>query len=300
MDLRVLRYFLTVVREESISGAAEALHLTQPTLSRQLKELEEEFGAQLFVRGNRSRKITLTEKGRLLRRRAEEMVELADKTQEEMLLRDAEIGGELNIGGGESAGMRTIARAVSLLKEQYPGIRFHMYSGNAEDVKERLERGLLDFGVFIGPVSLERYHTLRLPGTDSWGLLMREDSPLAECAQISANDLAGIPLIVSRQERVIQLLNEQGGIDLQKMNIVATYNLIYNASLLVEEGMGYAFCLNGLINTAGTGLKFVPLSFSDQLHLSVAWKKYQPLSRPSEVFLAKMRELCGKTQIPSN
>lgn len=291
MDLRVLRYFLAVVREESISGAADALHLTQPTLSRQLKELEEEFGAQLFTRGNRSQKITLTEKGMLLRRRAEELVELADKTQEEMLLQDAEIGGDLNIGGGESAAMRTIARAADILIGQYPHIRFHLYSGNAADIKERLERGLLDFGVFIGPASLERYHTLRLPGTDIWGLLVHEDSPLAGRASISGNDLIGIPLIVSRQERAMYLLGETGGIDPQKLNIVATYNLLFNASLLVEAGLGSALCLDGIINTSGTSLRFIPLDFSDKLYLSLAWKKYQPLSKPSEVFLAKMREI---------
>ncbi|MCD7735926.1 MAG: LysR family transcriptional regulator [Lachnospiraceae bacterium] len=294
MDLRVLRYFLTVVREESISGAAEALHLTQPTLSRQLKDLEEEFGAQLFIRGNRSQKISLTEKGMLLRRRAEELIELADKTQEEMLLQDTEIGGDLNIGGGESAGMRLIARAASDLKKSYPNIRFHLFSGNAEDVKERLERGLLDFGVFIGPSSLETYHTLRRPETDSWGLLVREDSPFAQNDSIKPDMLEGIPLIVSRQERAVRSLGEWIGIAPEKLNIVATYNLLFNASLLVESGLGYALCLGGIINTSNTSLRFVPLDLSDVLHLSLAWKKYQTLSKPAEVFLKRMRELCEK------
>ncbi len=294
MDLRVLRYFLTVVREESISGAAEALHLTQPTLSRQLKELEEEFGAQLFIRGNRAQKISLTEKGMLLRRRAEELVELADQTQREMLLRDAEIGGDLNIGGGESAGMRIVAGAVGDLKKQYPNIRFHLYSGNAEDVKERLERGLLDFGVFIGPAGLERYHALRLPYTDSWGLLVREDSHLAGQTGIKPEELAALPLIVSRQEHAVHSLGEWAGIAPEKLNIVATYNLLFNASLLVEAGLGCALCLGSIINTAGTSLRFVPLELSDVLHLSLAWKKYQTPSKPGEVFLARMREVCAK------
>ena len=293
MDLRVLRYFLTVVREQRISGAAEALHLTQPTLSRQLKELEEEFGAQLFIRGNRSQKITLTKKGMLLRRRAEELIALADTTREEMLLRDAEIGGDLKIGGGESAGMRLVAKAASELKVLYPGIRLHLFSGNAADVKERLESGLLDFGVFIGPYSMEAYHTLRLPETDSWGLLVREDSPLAEKSAIAPELLAGIPLIVSRQELAVHSLGEWVGVAPEKLNIVATYNLLFNASLLVEAGLGHALCLGGIVNTAGTPLRYVPLERSAELPLSLAWKKYQKLTKPAEVFLLKMRELCN-------
>ncbi len=290
MDLRVLRYFLTVVREESISGAAEALHLTQPTLSRQLKDLEAEFGAQLFIRGNRSQKISLTEKGMLLRRRAEELIELADKTQEEMLLQDTEIGGDLNIGGGESAGMRLIARAASDLKKSYPNICFHLYSGNAEDVKERLERGLLDFGVFIAPSNLERYHTLRLPHEDSWGLLVNQDSPLALKESINSDELIGLPLIVSRQELAVQSFSEWTGIAPGQLNVVATYNLLFNASLLVEAGLGYALCLDGIINTTGTNLRFLPLHASDQVHLTLAWKKYQAMSKPAGVFLKKIRE----------
>ncbi len=230
----------------------------------------------------------------LLRRRAEELIELADKTQGEMLLQDAEIGGDLNIGGGESAGMRVIARAASDLKTQYPNIRFHLYSGNAEDVKERLERGLLDFGVFIGPASLETCHTLRLPDTDSWGLLVREDSPLAGQTDVRPEALKGLPLIVSHQEHAVRSLGEWMGLAPEQMNIVATYNLLFNASLLVEEGLGNALCLDGIINTSGTTLRFVPLTLSDSLHLSLAWKKYQALSKPAEVFLAKMRELCGQ------
>ncbi|MCC8089919.1 MAG: LysR family transcriptional regulator [Oscillospiraceae bacterium] len=293
MDLRVLRYFLTVVREESISGAAEALHLTQPTLSRQLKELEAEFGAQLFIRGNRAQKLSLTEKGMLLRRRAEELIELADRTQAEMLLQDTEVGGDLNIGGGESAGMRTVARAASDLHAQYPNIRFHLYSGNAEDVKERLERGLLDFGVFIGPASLEPYHTLRLPDADAWGLLVREDSPFAARSSIRPAELQGVPLITSRQEHAIRSLVEWTGIAPEKLNVVATYNLLFNASLLVEAGMGVALCLGGILNTVGTALRFVPLDRSNVLHLSLAWKKYQTLSKPAELFLAGLRALCA-------
>ncbi|MCD7888209.1 MAG: LysR family transcriptional regulator [Clostridiales bacterium] len=292
MDLRVLRYFLTVAREESIAGAAQALHLTQPTLSRQLKELEAEFGAQLFIRGNRSQKLTLTEKGMLLRRRAEELVELADKTQAEMLLQDAEIGGDLNIGGGESAGMKLVARAASALHAQYPNIRFHLYSGGAEDVKERLERGLLDFGVFIAPTNLERYNTLRLPHGDSWGLLVREDAPLAARETVTPEDLLGVPLIVSK--RATLYFEEWSGLPADRLNVVATYNLLFNASLLVEAGLGCALCLDGIINTTGTALRFLPLRSSDAARLTLAWKKYQTMSKSAEVFLAEMRRLCGQ------
>lgn len=229
-----------------------------------------------------------------LRRRAEELIELADQTQAEMLLDDTEIAGDLHIGGGESTGMGTVARAASDLRQLYPNIRFHLFSGNAEDVKERLERGLLDFGVFIGPADLKPYHTLRLPDTDSWGLLVREDSPLAGQTSIKPDALEGLPLIISRQELADRSLGEWGGVVPEKLNIVATYNLLFNASLIVGSGLGYALCLGGIINTTGTALRFIPLDLSDVLHLSLAWKKYQALSKPAEVFLKRMKELCEK------
>ena len=295
MDLRVLRYFLAVVREESITGAAEALHLTQPTLSRQLMDLEEELGAQLFIRGSRNQKIALTEKGLLLRRRADELVELAEKTQIEMSGNDETISGEISIGGGETDVMRFVARTVKDLQQSHPQIRYHLYSGNAEDVKERLDKGLLDFGVFIEPTDVQKYEYMRLPATDTWGLLMRRDHPLAACETIIPEDLLKVPLLVSRQRLTNNTFSGWLGADFDRLNIVATYNLVYNASIMVDEGVGCALTLDKLVNTTGNcSLCFIPLEPKLEAHLNIAWKKYQTFTKASELFLKRIRTACAE------
>ena len=290
MDIRVLRYFLAVVREESISGAAKALHLTQPTLSRQLMDLEEELGVKLLNRGKKNRRVTLTEEGMLLRRRAEEIVALADKTISEFDT-SQEISGDVYIGGGETDAMRFIAKIGKKLQERYPLIRYHLFSGNADDVAERLDKGLLDFGLFIEPANMERYHYLRLPHRDIWGLLMRKDSSLANREFIRAKDLENIPLIVSRQSMVHNELSGWSGRDIEKLNIVATYNLIYNASLMVDEGFGYALCLDRLVFAAdNNNFCFRPLEPRLEANLDIAWKKHQAFSKAAEKFLEEMQK----------
>ena len=290
MDIRILRYFLAVVREESISAAAESLHLTQPTLSRQLMDLEEELGVKLLNRGKKNQRIALTEKGMLLRRRAEEIVALTDKTISEFDVSHDVVSGDIYIGGGESNAMRLIARVSKKLQSQYPLIRYHLYSGNADDVAERLDKGLLDFGVFIGTTNMERYNYLRLPDTDTWGLLMREDSPLAGKESIRSEDLENIPLIVSRQSMVHNELSGWSGRDFDKLNIVATYNLVYNASLMVDEGFGYALCLDRLVYSAdNNNFCFRPLEPRLETHLDIAWKKYQVFSKAAEKFLETLQ-----------
>ena len=291
MDIRILRYFLAVVREESISGAAEFLHLTQPTLSRQLMDLEEELGVKLLNRGKKNRRVTLTEEGMLLRKRAEEIVALTDKTILELDASHDVISGDIYIGGGETNAMRLIARVGKKLQSQYPLIRYHLFSGNADDVAERLDKGLLDFGVFIEPANMERYNYLRLPDTDTWGLLMRKDSPLADKESIRAEDLENIPLIVSRQSMVHNELSGWSGGDFDKLNIVATYNLIYNASLMVDEGFGYALCLDRLVFAAdNNNFCFRPLEPRLEARLDIAWKKYQVFSKAAEKFLEVLEE----------
>lgn len=286
MDIRILRYFLAVVREESISGAAEALHLTQPTLSRQLMDLEEELGVKLLNRGKKNQHITLTEEGMLLGKRAEEIVSLTDKTISEFDTKSDIISGDIYIGGGETNVMRLIAKIAKKLQTQYPLIRYHLYSGNADDVAERLDKGLLDFGLFIEPANMERYNYLRLPQTDTWGLLMHKDSPLAKKESIHAVDLTDIPLIVSRQSMVHNELSGWIGSDFEKLNIVATYNLIYNASLMVDEGFGYALCLDRLVfSDNNNNLCFRPLEPILEAHMDIAWKKYQVFSKAAEKFL---------------
>lgn len=288
MEFRVLQYFLAIAREETISGAANRLHITQPTLSRQMKELEGELGKQLFIRGNR--KITLTEDGMLLRHRGEEIVSLVEKTEQEIMLSETTISGDIYIGSGETDGMRLIAKVIQKCQKEYPKIRFHLYSGNAQDVADRIEKGLLDFGILIEPADISKYDFIKLPTKDIWGVLMRKDSPLASQNKITANDIKSLPLICSNQEMVKNELTGLLGIDFDKLNIVATYNLIYNASLLVEEGNGYALGLDQLINTTGnSSLCFKPLEPRLEVGLTFVWKKYQIFSRASKYFLMMLR-----------
>lgn len=291
MELRVLQYFLAVAKEQNISAAAQSLHLTQPTLSRQLRELEEELGKELMIRG--SRKITLTEDGMLLRKRAEEILELVGRTQQEIMRSDDTISGDIYIGTGETDGVRQIARAANQLQESYPGIRFHIVSGDAMDVCEQLDKGLLDFGVLLGDIDKTKYHYMELPMKDTWGVLMRRDSPLAQQATVSPGDLWDKPLILSRQ------VDNKSGLyrwlrkEPSELRTVATYNLIYNASLMVDEGMGYAFTLDKLVNTTGSQLCFRPLHPKLELGMYLVWKKSQIFSKAAELFLQHLQEYLG-------
>lgn len=197
MEIRVLRYFITVAREETITGAASALHMTQPTLSRQIRELEKELGRKLLERG--THKVTLTKEGLLLRKRAEEIISLVDKTEGEFRSMGGAVEGDVYIGGGETRGLHLIAEAAKELQKDYPGIHYHLYSGNAQDVTERLDKGLLDFGLLIQPFDVSGYESLAIPETETWGVVMRKDSPLAELETVRKEDLLDKPLIVSRQ-----------------------------------------------------------------------------------------------------
>ena len=292
MELRVLQYFLAIAREQSIVHAAESLHLSQPTLSTQIKNLEDELGKKLFIRGGKgSRRITLTEEGMILRKRAEEILELVRKTESEISASDDVLIGDIYIGAGETDGIRLIARAAKQMQSRYPGIQFHISSGNAVFVRESLDRGLIDFGIVFGPVDLTKYHALKVPVRDIWGVLMRKDSPLAEKESIRREDLWDQPLIVSQQEsnggQVLQWLKR----DPADLRIVATYNLIYNASRLVDEGLGYAFSFDHLINTTGDStLCFRPLDQALEIEMSIIWKKYQVFSKPVEKFISVLRE----------
>ena len=292
MELRVLRYFLAVAREESISEAANFLHITQPTLSRQIMELEEELGTKLLNRGRRNQKITLTDEGMLLRRRAEEIIELADRTEAEFARRDELISGEIHIGAGETDAMRLLTRAAKTLHTLYPHIRYHLYSGNAEYVTEQLDRGLLDFGILVEPADVHKYDYIRLPATDIWGVLLRRDHPLAARDAIQPADLQNLPLIISRQTMVQNELAGWLGSSFDTLHVVATYNLLYNASLMVEEGLGCALCLDKIINTTGDSrLCFRPLAPKLTVGLDVVWKKHQVFPKAAELFLQKLREM---------
>lgn len=292
MELRVLQYFLAVAREQSIVRAAESLHLSQPTLSTQIRNMEEELGKQLLIRGTKgSRKVTLTEEGMILRKRAEEILDLVKKTEKEITCSDEIIIGDIYIGAGETDAMRIIAKAAKKLQKDYPGIHYHLSSGNATFVKERLDKGLLDFGIVFGEVDLIKYNAIRIPAKDVWGVLMRKDSPLASKEVISPEDLWDKPLILSQQENrggdITQWLKKQAG----ELNITATFNLIFNASILVDEGLGYAISFDRIINTTGnSNLCFRPLTPKVEAEMSLIWKKYQILSKPAEKFLTILKE----------
>lgn len=287
MEIRVLQYFLAVAREQSISGAAEFLHLSQPTLSRQLKDLEEELGKQLFIRGNR--KITLTEDGMLLRKRAEEIVELVKKTENEITLSNEIITGDIHIGTGETDAVRLIAKTANKITANNPQIRFQIISDDRADLLERLDKGLFDFGVLIGSVDTTKYNSFTFPVHDTWGILMRRDSPLAKKQNVCPEDLWDKPLLISRQTSNYTILSNWLKKDIESLNIVATYNLIYNASLMVDEGAGYAFCLDKLINTTGqSNLCFRPFELMLKSEINMIWKKYQIFSKASALFLNRM------------
>lgn len=293
MEIRVLKYFLVVAREGSITKAANSLHLTQPTLSRQLKDFENELGQKLFIRG--SHNITLTQEGILLRKRAEEIIEMVDKTEAEFRSIKDIISGDIYIGGGETESIKYIAEIIKSLQSEYPNIKYHIYSGNAEDVTERLDKGLLDFGVLIQPKDLSKYDYVTLPSKDVWGVIMRKDSPLANKNEIKINDLLSLPLICSRQNINNFTQNEYFnwfGDNLKKLNIVATYNLIYNASLMVEAGIGYAIGLDKLVNISNeSSLCFRPLSPKLESGLDIVWKKNQIFSPAAKLFLEKIKKL---------
>ena len=289
MEIRVLKYFLAVAREQSFSKAAEVLFLSQPTLSRQLKDLEDELGKQLFIRG--SRKITLTEEGMILRKRAEEIMELIDKTEQEVKLTDdEEITGTIYIGAGETHAISLIARTADKLNGQFPNIRYNFYSADGVDVSERLDKGLIDFGVLFEPMDISRYDSIPIPIHDTWGLLMRRDAPLAEKETIEQRDLWDIPLIVSRQvedSTLSVLLGKTDGI----LNIKAQYNLVYNASVMVSEGMGYALCLDRLINVSGdSNLCFRPLYPKTEAVCHFVWKKYPVFTKAAQKFLEQFQQ----------
>lgn len=290
MELRVLQYFLAVTREQSISGAAEALHLSQPTLSRQLKDMEEELGKQLMIRGNR--KITLTEEGMILRKRAEEILDLVQKTEHEITISDDTIAGDIYIGAGETDAVRLLAKAGKRVQLKYPDIHYHISSGDTTDVLESLDKGLIDFGLLLGAMDTSKYEYLEFPVKDTYGILMQKDSPLAEKDSIRPEDLHDKPIMFNRNTRDGDLLTSWLGKNLSELNVAATYNLLFNASLMVDEGLGYAFALDKIINTAGnSNLCFVPCEPGLSVGMRLIWKKYQVFPKAAKKFLEEFQKL---------
>ncbi|MEI3345562.1 LysR family transcriptional regulator [Dialister hominis] len=286
MEIRVLRYFLAVAQEGSVTRAARALHLTQPTLSRQIRELEEELGQTLFSRGGRE--LSLTREGLLLRQRAEEIVGLAEITEKEFRsLGEKTVSGDLSLGCGESKALSFVTDALKVLQDEHPLIIPHFFSGNGEIVMDRLDKGLLDFAVLMGAENTERYSSLPLPNHDTWGLLMDKDDPMAQKKAITAEDLLDIPLILSSQSLSRDELSGWLGFPMSRLHIAATYTLLFNGSLMVRSGLGYALCFDHIAPSGkDSPFAFRPLTSP----LSLVWKKHQILSAPAEAFLAKIRE----------
>ncbi len=297
MEIRVLRYFLAIARESSITNAANFLHVTQPTLSRQIHDLEEELGQKLFTRGSHS--MSLTAEGMILRKRAEEILSMVDKTEAEFGHMKNAVGGEIYIGGGETDAIKLVAQIAKELRESYPGIHYHLYSGNSEDVTEKLDKGLLDFGILIQPANITKYDYINLPAKDTWGVLMRKDSHLAEQKAIRKEDLLGVPLICSRQvisrEQSENKFADWFGETFDKLDIVTTFNLSYNAALMVDAGIGYAVIIDKkMVNTSeNSSLCFRPLEPQLDSGLNIVWKKYQVFSSAAEIFLERLRQDFG-------
>ena len=288
MDIRTMQYYLAVVREGTISAAAQTLHVAQPSLSRQMKELEEELGAALFMRGNR--KITLTEEGMVLRKRAEEMVRLMQMTEDEISQVKNHVSGSVRIGAGESWSFHYLSRTAANLAEEHPDIRFHITSGDTQDLMDQLNNGLIDFAVIFTEVDHMLYQSIKLPAEDSFGLLMPKDCPLAEKETLHLSDLKGLPVIVSRAAEPYFAGSEE----LSSLNVIATYNLVYNASLLVEDGLGYAICFDKLINTTGDSpLCMRPIIPQIKTAGYLIWKKYQTFSPAVQMFIDRIRDTIG-------
>lgn len=285
MELRILKYFLIVAREENITKAAEVLHITQPTLSRQLAQMEEELGVQLIIRGKR--RITLTEEGMLLRRRADEMIQLLNKTEKELKEQVDMIDGVVQIGSGELASSKIIPEVFSKFKEKYPNVTLDVYTGNADEIKERMDHGLLDVGLLLEPVNIEKYDFIRLPIKERWVMIMPSDDSLIQKDNVNVDDLKEKPIILTHRSAVRNEVENWFGDVFKEMNIVATHNLSANAAHLVEKGIGYAIVLEGSVSFYdSTFVVSRPLNPPLVSTSVLVWKKNQLFSPTVQKFLS--------------
>ncbi len=287
MEIRVLRYFLEIAREGSMTNAAEYLHVTQPTLSKQMKELESELGKKLFKRGSRS--LRLTDEGMLLRKRAEEILDIVDKTTDEFKALDIITGGEIKFGSAESYQIRYLAQIIREFREEYPLFHFNVISGNTEQVTELLDRGSVDFALLVESPNISKYNYIKIPHADEWGLLMRRDSPLASKNKIQVEDIIGIPLFASKQAAQADFPRWCGE-RVDELNLIGSFNLTYNASIFVKEGLGYLLTFKDLANTSVQNeLCFVPLFPRLETDMYIIWKRYQVFTPIAELFLEKLQ-----------
>ncbi|MBU9738101.1 LysR family transcriptional regulator [Diplocloster agilis] len=281
MELRVLNYFLMVAREENITKAAQLLHVTQPTLSRQLMQLEEELGVKLFQRSNHC--IILTEEGMLLKRRAQEMISLAEKTRQDLMQKDTELTGEISIGCGELQSVDFLAKLLAQFQAENPLVRFNIFSGNADSIKERIENGLLDMGLLTEPVDITKYAFLHVPQKETWGVLVHKDSELAGKQAVCPSDLLDVPLMISNRDLIQGLIANWFGVDFDDLHIVCRYNLLYNAAILVRNKIGAAVCIK--LDCSYDDTCFIPFSPSIKSGSVLVWKKDQMTSPTMAAFL---------------
>ncbi len=285
-ELRVLNYFLMAAREENITRAAELLHVTQPTLSRQIAQLEEELGVKLFQRSNHH--IILTDDGMLLKRRAQELVSLAEKTKRDFSHR-GEISGVVSIGSGELKSMQFLSEAIASFREKYPGVTFEIYSGDSDDIKERIDRGLLDIGLLLEPVDISKYDFVRTNITEEWYALVSTHSPLAEKAVLTPADFENVPLIFTRRELAQAHIFSWLGKYANENNIAASGNLLHNIAILARNGVGCVISIR--LDPQYEGLKYIPLSPKLESGTVLVWKKMQPFPRATETFIEHLKEM---------
>lgn len=288
MEIRVLRYFLTVVREESITKAAEVLHITQPTLSRQLAQMEETLGVQLFIRG--ARKIALTNEGMLMRRRAEEILELVDKTERELIEQEEQVEGIVAIGCGDLKAVQILPDLIRGFHAKYPKVTFELYTATADHVKDRMDRGLSDIGLLLEPINMDRYDFIRLSEKEKWVVAMHPDDPLARKEYVTAEDLAEVPLILPQRVNIQSELASWFGNYYEKLNVLFKSNLSENSSIMVNQHLGYAIIVSGTIDFWDKE-KITYRSLYPELSATsvVAWKRHQPFGKAAEKFIEYLK-----------
>ena len=288
MDIRVLSYFLMAAREENITRAAQLLHVTQPTLSRQLMQLEEELGVKLFQRSNH--RVYRTDEGMVFRRRAQELVNLAEKAQEELTQREETLSGIIAIGCGEMRGVQEVAKLITGFQERYPLVKFELYSGNNEDIKERMEQGTLDMGLLLEPVSIVKYDFIRMKTKEQWGVLIHKDAPLASQDVIRPGDLVGTQVVTVHLNTPVhhELVGWSGNFAKQ-MESCVNYNLLYNAVIAARERKGAAICVK--LDCHYDDMKFLPLEPKLELSSVLAWKDQQAYSKATTAFIKYVKDV---------
>lgn len=295
MELRTLRYFLAAAQEENITRAADILHVTQPTLSRQIMDLEKELGTTLMLRGKNG--LTLTDDGIFFRQRAEEIVELADRLERSFAERNVDASGLISIGASESVGSRLFAKLIKQFSDKYPLVQFHLYNETADHIKDRLDKGLVDVGLLLEPVDTVKYDFVRLSQKETWGILMRDDHPLAERKTINPEEIAAYPLILPLRERVRNEILNWIKRDEKDLTIPLSYTLLSNAALMVEAGLGCAFCLDGALAIhSSPQLLFVPITPEHTTHSVLVWRKNHLFSPTTSLFIQEINMLRARME----